>query len=596
MPASFFVSTEALSTTKPVATEGAEQVSRDWKRITAGDLIAVGDASENDLRESLLAIEQFRAMLRELFPRVRFADNVPTVLVVFKNDDALHRFKPRDARGRRIETVAGYFFASADANFMVLGNWREREATLEILLHEYTHYVMYRNTRRLPYWLNEGLAEFYSTFRTNYRDGRSVIGRAPPGHAALVAQQPLIPLAQLLRDEHVGRILQEGRRVGMLYAQSWALVHYLNMGRRGQPGTIGEYLRALENNAPEDAFTSTFKVSLAEMEDGLRRYMRQFQLPIVLVAKPEAAPGTDLRGARMLEAEARLLQGDLLLRLGDLSGAESEIDQSLRIDPSSIPAKIALGRLRDAQDRDDEGIVLLTEAATTDSASFAAQFYLGSALASRKRHGDAIAAFDRALKLVPRSPSTWFGLSMSRLALGRRSQSDAALAGVIALDSSPSWYRARAYAAYEHGAFDVAASDGRQFLTAAGWGDVSAPYIAFLTAIADWRMNRDTEAGAVLQQSETAVQPNSWTAVVLSYLQDRITANAFIAKASNTDERTEAYAYAGIKALIAGRLEEARKHLEWVSANGNRNFVEYDMAKADLQRLTPPAAPQAPRP
>ena len=48
---------------------------------------------------------------------------------------------------------------------------------------------------------------------------------------------------------------------------------------------------------------------------------------------------------------------------------------------------------------------------------------------------------------------------------------------------------------------------------------------------------------------------------------------------------TEARAYLGMSLNLAGRPDEARPHLEWVVKNGNRNFIEYTLARSELLRL-----------
>src|ERR1700761_6221549 len=55
----------------------------------------------------------------------------------------------------------------------------------EVAVHEYTHYVMDHAGLKLPVWLNEGLAELYSTLTP--RGEQCLIGLPQPGRLATLA-------------------------------------------------------------------------------------------------------------------------------------------------------------------------------------------------------------------------------------------------------------------------------------------------------------------------------------------------------------------------------------------------------------------------
>ena len=50
-------------------------------------------------------------------------------------------------------------------------------------------------------------------------------------------------------------------------------------------------------------------------------------------------------------------------------------------------------------------------------------------------------------------------------------------------------------------------------------------------------------------------------------------------------QRTEAHAYAGIKAHIEGDRAAAQRHLAWVRTSGRREYIEYGYAVGELRRL-----------
>src|SRR4051794_12233997 len=141
-------------------TPGGDLLSREWKRLVTPSLVVVGNARESDLQRVGVEIERFRQALQTMFPGIRLDAPVPTTVVVFRDDHALTPFKPR-VRGKPLDNVAGYFTSLPHANYIVLAPSGYQPFTFQLIFHEYTHYIINRNFKRLPLWLNEGLAEFY---------------------------------------------------------------------------------------------------------------------------------------------------------------------------------------------------------------------------------------------------------------------------------------------------------------------------------------------------------------------------------------------------------------------------------------------------
>src|SRR5262249_6039616 len=61
--------------------------------------------------------------------------------------------------------------SSEDVNFIVAAKARYSESSA-IIFHEYAHLLLHNAVRDGPLWLNEGLAEYYSTFALKSGDGR----------------------------------------------------------------------------------------------------------------------------------------------------------------------------------------------------------------------------------------------------------------------------------------------------------------------------------------------------------------------------------------------------------------------------------------
>jgi tetratricopeptide (TPR) repeat protein len=565
-----------------------EKASRDWKRLQSPNFSVVGNASREEIQRTGAELEAFRAMLLQMFPTLRLSSPVPTEVVVFEDHQSFSPFKPRDGRGRRQEWVGGYFMPLADINYLVVAG-QDGEMDLSVAFHEYTHYVLERNVKTMPIWLGEGISDFYSTFRPAPQEGSSVVGAAPPYRGTVLRNGTLIPLAKLLSTEGALKILQGGadREVAMFYAESWGLVHYLYLGQKGARGRqVGAYVEALQRGlTPAQAFGQAFQCSLEQMESELRQYLHAVQLPAVSIRRP-ANPGIEGAAAEpMLQAYADALQADLLTRVGADEDAEKAANRALAVRPEHPSAQLSLAAVRLKRDQRDEAISRLRGLTDKAGVGFAAQLALASALMEAGRYEEALPLAERAAGTNGQSPAAWFTLSLTCLALGRDAASEDAMQRVLQLDARPDYYRERAYSAFRLGQNAAVVRDATTFLERAGWGNESAPYVAFLGALAHRRVGQNAEADSMLRLARAAVQRGSWTEKVLSYMQRSLTADELLTRAKDNGEKTEAHAYIGFDLVDAGKRQEAIAHLTWVKDRGERNYVEYPMATAELRRL-----------
>jgi tetratricopeptide (TPR) repeat protein len=562
--------------------------SKDWKRVRTRDLTVVGNASEQQLRTALKQIEDFRAGLVALFPGLRLTSRTPTTMVVLKDADAFRSFQPRDERGRRRENIIGYFTTTPEMNYMVLGAFGDRDATLEVIYHEYTHFILRQNFRSLPTWVNEGVADFYSTFRSNYKNGQSLVGTPPRGRLDGVRERPVKPLERILTNEGTAMLFRNPVDMAAFYAQAWAFIHYAQLGNDGKRrGQIGAYLRALDQGLPiARAFNEAFGVTFEQMQREIDAYVRRPAFAAVLFSpRTTTADIAGLPVEPLTESDASYVQAALLLNVGATEDAARLLTNALAIEPSHSDAKIGLARVRSEQGHRDEAIADLEAIAAAAPGAFAAHLYLAGMLRASRRYEDALRAADRAVALDRESTYALYELNLSAIALGRAKEADDAMAQIMRQDSDPSWYRTRTYDAYALGRDEVVVGSAAAYIGAAGAGNESSPYVAYAAALASMRLGRQTEAAALLKEVEDTVSLDSWQQFVAQYLAGQRSADKLLAKASSDGERTEAHAYVGALSAVQGRQEDALFHLRWVKDHGLKNYVEFRMAIADLERL-----------
>ena len=104
-------------------------------------------------------------------------------------------------------TAFGYFRHSRVGNYIFLQDIRPEHR--QAAIHEYIHLILRQAGLTLPLWLNEGLADFYSSLRL---DGlKTEIGAILPSRMRVLESNPLIDLEELFDVDHKIAVLQRNR-------------------------------------------------------------------------------------------------------------------------------------------------------------------------------------------------------------------------------------------------------------------------------------------------------------------------------------------------------------------------------------------------
>ena len=560
------------------------RLSRDWKRLSTPAMTIVGNAREGDLRRAAIEMERFGQALAGLSPALRLDSPVPTMVVVFRDDGAFNPFKPR-FRGKVNENVAGYFSAQPHANYLVMAPSDNREFTYRVIFHEYTHYVVNRNFKRLPLWLNEGLADFYSTFAGSEKDGRTIIGRPIDYYVATLLTRSMMPLARFVAPGTAAEMYRDAAGTQLLYSQSWALTHYLLVGGRGaRQRQLSLFIDTVNRGVPMDqAFTQAFGPDLSVLDRELQAYVRQFQLPAIMLNPGRAA--APARADPMREIEALQIQGDLLANTGAFELADQHLSKALALDATFAPARLTRAMLRLREDRHDDALDIASAPDLMASPDFLAHFVRAEALRADGQYAEAIAAYRKAIALNAEPAHAYYGLSIAQLAAGDRGAA-ASFTMCQTIRPDPGWYQSRQIEAMRLGLDQFVVSDAVNYLRMAGWQGDAGVYVLLPAALTHLRAGARDDALAVLADIERHVEPKSWQASLAGLLRGTVEPAALVARARKDDGLlTEAHAYIGILASIAGRREEALQHLHWVRDKGRKDFIEYSFALGELGRL-----------
>lgn len=311
-----------------------------WLEVRTPNFVIIGDAPERRLRDAGNSSERLLKLLEGLSAQGAKSP-VPTFLYAFKSRES---YEPYGLwyDGKPIKAT-GYFMRRQHANFMVVVS-NDFSKARETVQHELTHYVMSYAQPEIPLWLNEGIAEFYSTFEVS--GGTSSIGKHLPNHLNWLLQNGWIPIRELFRVDHGSPLYNESDRRGVFYSQSWLLTHYLLLGSDDGAVQLAKFLDFQRNRPMEQAFLEAFERSPEELEKELSKYLKspRFKYRRVKVPKDDLKDQMVTRSLSRAEVLAHL--GELLAtQRGRRADAEEHLQAALDLDPDSVRARVGMALL-----------------------------------------------------------------------------------------------------------------------------------------------------------------------------------------------------------------------------------------------------------
>ena len=410
-----------------------------WRQVEMERLVVCGNVPEETLREVAAGLGRLRAVLASLTRGGRPRSPLPTEVVVFRSREQLQRFGLRKD-GKPIP-VTGFFKPAPDANR--IGLWLDRRKDSQaIVYHELLHEYLAWNLPPLPVWLEEGLAEYYSTFTTS--GDRATVGGIHLEHLRLLRERVPMKLDELFAVGKESPWYSESARRGPFYAQAWAFTHFLLHSDPALSQSLFRFLgRTSEGVAQGEAFRETFGRSEAEVFADFVVYVRGPRFVSYTIPLP---PGTAEPSRAVV-----LSRADVLVRLAGLLLPDAERDAetegllsaALALRPDHPGALAGRARLAARAGRPGEELALLRRAAEAPDAAAGVDYGLGVALLGRVRfsaatglHRETIDEARRALELALRKDPAF---TPARVALGRSfllEAGEAAAPGVAHLEAA----------------------------------------------------------------------------------------------------------------------------------------------------------------
>jgi tetratricopeptide (TPR) repeat protein len=237
---------------------GAER----WERLKSPDFEMYSSAGERGSRDTIRYFEQVRSFFIEVLGAAQ-RDQKPVYIIAFGSEKEFELYRPN-------EVAAAFYQPTKQRDFIVLG--RIGEEYLPAVVHEYVHLLAQSADLKLPLWLNEGIADVYSTLKPT--GNKVIVGTPPPGRVLTLLREKWIALPLVLAAKHDSPYYNEKNRASAFYGESWALTHMLMLGTEYRSG-YSKCIAAIRAGTPsEDALVSTYGKPLDRIERDLHEYVR----------------------------------------------------------------------------------------------------------------------------------------------------------------------------------------------------------------------------------------------------------------------------------------------------------------------------------
>jgi hypothetical protein len=305
-----------------------------WISLRTPNFRLLSQADEKTAREASKLFEEVRLAFTGTLG-LKLPDNKPITIVSFRDEGAFARYKPRP-------NILAYTFTDRNRDYIIMQELTA--ANYPQALHEFTHVMVAQAGIKLPLWLNEGFAEIYGTL---IPDGHRIrVGRIIPARLQ-TAQSAMLDLHEVLSADRTSKLYNEADRVGIFYAESWALVHMLKFSDDYSP----RFERALNaigrGESSEEALQQVYGKTLRQILIDLNTYIHgnKFREGVIKtrldqkVAQPQLEPVDPVEtGVLLANLEARSLRyAPAIKSLQELMAANPQ-----RLEPVEMLAWIQL--------------------------------------------------------------------------------------------------------------------------------------------------------------------------------------------------------------------------------------------------------------
>ena len=283
----------------------------------------------SDARHVAHEFEQMRYVFAHLNPGFRVDSGPPMLIFAVRDEYTARSLEPTVWKRKGVKPL-GTFGHGWEKQYVMVRLDATGVNVHSVVYHEYTHSILHMNVLWLPTWLDEGMAEFYGY--TRFRKNKIYIG-APTGRPLHLRRTP-VPVKTMIAVTPNSPYYHDADKVGVFYAEAWAMVHYLTFGPGMDHGArLTQYFRLIQQGTPQSiAFPQVFG-SFAEVDKKLDHYMNGFTFAAIVLKDPPQIEEKAFAAHKLSLAQTEAELAGFHLWTRDLTDARPLVKKSLKEDP-----------------------------------------------------------------------------------------------------------------------------------------------------------------------------------------------------------------------------------------------------------------------
>jgi tetratricopeptide (TPR) repeat protein len=362
----------------------ARDKNDNWIQVTSPHFVVVTNANEKQGRRVADQFERMRFVFHKLFPKMKVDSSAPIIVLAIKDEKDFRALEPEAYLAKGSLKLGGLFLRTADKNYVLMRLDAEGDHPYSVVYHEYTH-LLTSKSEFMPLWLNEGLAQFYQN--TDIHEKDVWLGEPSSESLYVLRQGQWLPLPVLFTVDHNSPYYHEENKGSIFYAESWAVVHYLEVNDfLKKTERIGTYLTLLSQNVdPQTAATKAFG-DLKALETAVASYVRQGGLSFFKMPTSTEVDDSSFKVQALTGAQSDAVRADFLAYNERTKDAQVLLDRVLHEEPNNVSAHETKGFIEFKQGHIEEAKKWYARAVELDSQSYLAHYYF--AAMSMNERGD----------------------------------------------------------------------------------------------------------------------------------------------------------------------------------------------------------------
>jgi Tfp pilus assembly protein PilF len=415
----------------------ARDKPENWVEVRSPHFVVATNSNEKQGRRIADQFERMRSVFHAIFPKLEIDPGSPIVVLAIKDEKGFRALEPEAYLAKGSIKLGGLFLRTGDKNYVLMRLDAEGEHPYSVIYHEYTHLLLSKAAEWMPLWLNEGLAEFYQNTDIHEKDAE--LGQSSSANIMLLRQNRLLPLATLFAVDEKSPYYHEENKASIFYAESWALIHYLQVNDfKQKTQRIADYSRLLSQKVDAIAAAAQAFGDLKQLEKSLDNYVQHGSFSYFRMTTTTEVDDSAFKAQPLTSPQADALRADFLAYNRRTADARSLLDQVLQEDPKNTSAHETMGFLEFQQGHLEEAKKWYAEAVQLDSQSFLAHYYFAAMAMSSGSSDDAQveSSLRTAIKLNPSFAPAYDRLGVF-LGMRHRDLQEAHMMGLNAVTLEP---------------------------------------------------------------------------------------------------------------------------------------------------------------